>query len=241
MATQYTLNFSDPSKTTTVVINGPTKNNYSTSLDLVGPGYVAYGETIAQDFLKLLENFSNSTPPANPILGQLWYNTFSNSLNVCYAEASGTVETKFKPLATSNSGDTAPSDPSTGDLWYDSTDGQLKLWNGSEYITIGPEIGANIKAKWRGDFEYNALIPDLPVFNIKAVLGTDDEVVAIVSAETYDMSDAYTTPPAYASRTSTFTKIVKGITLQGADPITGSSRSAVTGLTTSSYFLGDSG
>ena len=53
MATQYTLNFSDPSKTTTVTISGSTKNNYSTSLDLVGPGYVAYGETIAQDFLKL--------------------------------------------------------------------------------------------------------------------------------------------------------------------------------------------
>jgi hypothetical protein len=62
MATQYTLNFSDPSKTTTVVINGPTKNNYSTSLDLVGPGYVAYGETIAQDFLKLLENFASPNP-----------------------------------------------------------------------------------------------------------------------------------------------------------------------------------
>ena len=30
MATQYTLNFSDPSKTTTVVISGSTKNNYST-------------------------------------------------------------------------------------------------------------------------------------------------------------------------------------------------------------------
>ena len=53
MATQYTLNFSDPSKTTAVIISGSTKNNYSTSLDLVGPGYVAYGETIAQDFLNV--------------------------------------------------------------------------------------------------------------------------------------------------------------------------------------------
>ena len=75
MATQYTLNFSDPSKTTAVIISGSTKNNYSTSLDLVGPGYVAYGETIAQDFLKLLENFASPNPPLNPIEGQLWYDT----------------------------------------------------------------------------------------------------------------------------------------------------------------------
>ena len=189
-------------------------------------------------FLKLLENFSNTTPPNNPILGQGWYNTSNNSLNVCYAEASGTVAAKFKSLSKLNASDTAPADVDQGQFWYDLVSGQLNIWSGSEYITIGPEIGANIKAKWRGDFEYNALVPDLPVFNIKAVLGTSDEVVAIVSAETYDMSDAYTTPPAYASRTSTFTKIVKGITLQGADPITGSSRSAVTGLTTSSYFWG---
>jgi hypothetical protein len=210
----------------------------TTDLTFVGRNYAGYGEIQNENFLKLLENFSSSLPPSNPILGQLWYNTSNNSLNVCYAEASGTVSAKFKPLATSNSGTTAPADPTTGDLWYDATDGQLKLWNGSSYITIGPETGANIKAKWHGDFEYNELVPDLPVYNIKAVIGTDDEVIAIVSAETYNMSDAYTTPPAYASRTGTFTKIAKGITLQGADPITGSSRREITGLTTSSYFWG---
>ena len=127
---------------------------------------------------------------ASPILGQLWYNTSNNSLNVCYAEASGTVAAKFKSLSKLNAGDTAPTDADQGQFWYDLVNGQLNIWSGSEYITIGPEIGANIKAKWRGDFEYNALVPDLPVFNIKAVLGTSDEVVAIVSAETYDMSDA---------------------------------------------------
>lgn len=210
----------------------------TTDLIFVGRNYSGYGEIQNENFLKLLENFSSSTPPVKPILGQIWYNTSDSSLNVCYAEASGTTPARFKSLATSNSGTSAPSDPAIGDLWYDSTNGQLKLWNGDSYITIGPPTGANIKAQWRGDFEYNVVAPDLPVYNIKAVLGSNDEVIAIVSAETYDMSDAYTTPPAYASRTASFTKIVKGITLQGADPETGSSRSEVTGLTTSSYFWG---
>ena len=217
----------------------------TTDLIFVGRNYAGYGEIQNENFLKLLENFSSSTPPSNPILGQTWYNTSDNSLNVCYAEASGTVTAKFKSLATSNSGNAAPSDPTTGDLWYDSTDGQLKLWNGTSYIVIGPDTGANIRAQWRGDFEYNSLT-SIPIFNIKAVLGSDDEVVAIVSAETYDMTNDYVDAdsPAYPSYIEPvdgnpgFTKIVKGITLQGADPITGSSRREITGLTTSSYFWG---
>lgn len=195
----------------------------TTDLIFVGRNYSGYGEIQNENFLKLLEHFSNSTPPTNPILGQTWYNTSDKSLNVCYAEASGTVAAKFKSLATSNSGGAAPADPSTGDLWYDVSGSQLKVWDGSRYILVGPATGANIKAQWRGDFEYNALVPDLPVYNIKAILGTDDEVVVIVSAETYDMYDSWTTSPTYPSRTTTFTKIVKGITLAGADPITGSS------------------
>ena len=210
----------------------------TTDLLFVGRNYSGYGEIQNENFLKLLESFSNATPPLNPLIGQTWYNTVDNTLNVCYAEASGTTPAKFKSLATSNSGTSAPFDPTVGDLWYDSTNGQLKLWDGSSYIVIGPPTGASIKAQWRGDFEYNVIAPDIPVYNIKAVLGSDDEVIAIVSAETYDMSDAYTTPPTYASRTASFTKILKGITLQGADPITGSSRREITGLTTSSYFWG---
>jgi hypothetical protein len=210
----------------------------TTDLIFVGRNYSGYGEIQNENFLKLLENFSNSTPPATPLIGQTWYNNTTNTLNVCYAEASGTIAAKFKTLAVSNIGSAAPTDAVIGDLWYDSTTSQLKVWSGTEYVVVGPMTGASIKAQWRGDFEYDVLAPDLPVFNIKAVLGTNDEVIAIVSAETYDMSENYSVSPAYPSRTINFTKIRKGITLQGADPVTGSSRSEITGLSTSSYFWG---
>jgi hypothetical protein len=226
----------------------------TTDLTFVGRNYAGYGEIQNENVLKLLENFSNSTPPASPILGQLWYNTSNNSLNVCYAEASGTVAAKFKSLSKLNAGNTAPAEADQGQFWYDLINGQLNIWSGSEYITIGPEIGANIKAKWRGDFEYNALTA-IPVFNIKAVLGSDDEVVAIVSAETYNMTNDYVdadspTYPSYIEPVGAnpgFTKIVKGITLQGAVTTTtsgityGSSRNEVTGLSTSSFFWGTAG
>lgn len=210
----------------------------TTDLTFVGRNYAGYGEIQNENFLKLLENFSNGTPPANPLVGEIWYNNTDNTLNVCYAEASGTISAKFRTLAVSYTGETTPSDSTIGDLWFDTVSNQLKAWTGVEWIIIGPATGANIKAQWRGDFEYDVLAPDLPVFNIKAVLGSNDEVVAIISAETYDMSEDYTVSPTYPSRTADFTKITKGITLQGADPITGSSRSEITGLTTSSYFWG---
>ena len=195
----------------------------TTDLIFVGRNYSGYGEIQNENFLKLLEHFSNTTPPNNPILGQGWYNTSNNTLNICYAEASGTVAAKFKPLSKLTSSETSPADPNQGQMWYDTVNTQLKIWSGSEYITIGPSTGNNIKAQWRGDFEYNTLAPDIPVYNIKAVLGTNDEVIAIVSAEAYDMYETYSTSPSFPSRNANFTKIYKGITLQGAHPVTGSS------------------
>ena len=50
----------------------------TTDLIFVGRNYAGYGEIQNENVLKLLENFSNSTPPASPILGQLWYNTSNN-------------------------------------------------------------------------------------------------------------------------------------------------------------------
>jgi hypothetical protein len=59
MTQEYTLTFSDLSKSGITIPgtqSGPGKNNYNTSLDLVGPGYIGYGKSIAQNFLKILEN-----------------------------------------------------------------------------------------------------------------------------------------------------------------------------------------
>jgi hypothetical protein len=75
----FTLTFSDPNNTEVIEVLGTSvgsgKNNYSTSLDLVGSGYTNYGQDISQNFLKLLENFAGPNPPINSIKGQLWYDT----------------------------------------------------------------------------------------------------------------------------------------------------------------------
>lgn len=145
MATSYTLHFSDPSKTNTISIQGPTRNNYDTSLDLVGPGYVNYGQSIAQDFLKLLENFSSPNAPINPIEGQLWYDTSNPNRKVLRINNGATNSSRW-PSA--NGIYQQANDPSVeysqnlvdGDVWVDTGNTQLKIRYGDAWTLVGPNV-----------------------------------------------------------------------------------------------------
>ena len=54
----------------------------STSLSLVGYKATKYGVATAENFVHLLEHFANSSPPENPVTGQLWFDTNANTLKV---------------------------------------------------------------------------------------------------------------------------------------------------------------
>lgn len=59
-----------------------TTNTANSSLTIVGRGVVNYGEYVAENDIRLLENFANSTAPFNPLEGQLWYNTSNGVISV---------------------------------------------------------------------------------------------------------------------------------------------------------------
>lgn len=59
-----------------------TINTTATDLNLVGRGAVNYGLPFTENFVRLLENFANRTPPTTPISGQLWYDTSMQLLKV---------------------------------------------------------------------------------------------------------------------------------------------------------------
>jgi microcystin-dependent protein len=153
MPTQYlyTLTFSDPTKTDTIIVPGtttsPGRNNYDTSLDLVGPGYVAYGQSIAQNFVKLLENFSSPHAPSNAIEGQLWYDTSNPNRKVLRVH-NGTLTSSRWPSASGIYQQT--NDPAVeytvsikeGDLWVDTGNNQLKIRYGSDWTVVGPGFSA---------------------------------------------------------------------------------------------------
>ena len=54
--------------------------NTSTSLTLIGQGVTSYGTDQNENLVYLLENFASPTAPSTPILGQLWYDSSSDSM-----------------------------------------------------------------------------------------------------------------------------------------------------------------
>ena len=77
----YTIVKSDGTVLTTIADG--TINTTSTSVGLPGRNFAGYGQTLDTNFVHQLENFADTTPPANPLTGQLWYNTNANTLYVC--------------------------------------------------------------------------------------------------------------------------------------------------------------
>jgi hypothetical protein len=80
----YTIIKSDGTVLTTIADG--TLNTTSTSISLPGRDYSGYGRYLDSNFVWMLENFANNTPPSNPIRGQLWFNTNDNNLYVCPAD-----------------------------------------------------------------------------------------------------------------------------------------------------------
>lgn len=195
----------------------------TTDLFFVGRNYAGYGEWQNENFLKLLENFANTIPPAKPIDGQVWYDVTNKRINV-YDGVNWKSVSNIE-INTENPKDTKTF--STGDLWFDSRQEQLYAYNGEDFVLIGPPSGADTRAQWRGDLEYSAEDPGTPKYNVKAVIGANNEVVAMVSAETYTVAQATQDPypkyPIYDFATTA--TISKGITLKGADYLTGESAS----------------
>ena len=105
----------------------------TTDLTLIGKNYAGYGEFFNENLVKLLENFSNTSAPASPIAGQMWWDKTNNLLKVY-------TGTAFKTVSSSTASASTPSGSVVGDLWWDTTNGQLKVYNGSSFTTIGPSF-----------------------------------------------------------------------------------------------------
>lgn len=88
----------------TTIADG-TINTTSTSLGLPGRNYAGYGNTLDTNFVHLTENFANTSPPANPLQGQLWYDTNNSVLKVCPADGT-TNSLAWLSLTSTSSGGT---------------------------------------------------------------------------------------------------------------------------------------
>jgi len=135
----YTINLTNGTNLIPGGLSDGSIDTNHTSLKLIGKDYAGYGQFLNENFVYLLENFANGSGPANPLKGQLWWDTANNILRV-WSGSSWKISTG----ATSSPASQPPSDLSAlgGDLWYDSTNAQLKVYTGSNWVTVGPQATA---------------------------------------------------------------------------------------------------
>ena len=59
-------------------------SNVDTSITIPGRNVTGYGKIIAENFVRLLENFASDVAPpsSKAVIGQLWYNSNENSLKI---------------------------------------------------------------------------------------------------------------------------------------------------------------
>jgi hypothetical protein len=108
----------------------------STDLKLIGKNYPGYGTAENENFVHLLENFRSETQPRRPIIGQLWFDESVNKIKFRDHYSS------WRTLAITDTGITKPSGLTTidkGNLWFDEDRKQINVWDGTDFVLIGPE------------------------------------------------------------------------------------------------------
>lgn len=145
----YNIYLSSNTITPFIVVNDNTIDSTSTSIEFIGRQKVGYGQAQDQSFLWLLENFSNSAPPAAPLVGQLWFDNVNDVLKV-YNISNNWVAVGVPPANA-----TGPSSPGPGQLWFDTVNQVLKAWNGSTWVVIGPSQGTAPLSVFEQDYSAN--------------------------------------------------------------------------------------
>ena len=169
--------------------------NTQTDLSFIGKGYAGYGESIAENFLHLLENFSITAAPTRPVIGQLWYDGTTSRLKVYNG-------TTWAPLGGASYQSTAPSGQVSGDIWIDSDTGQMYFYNGTTNILVGPPAGTGTT----NGFTYDSILDSTDNTQNITKWYNDGNLIGIISEDTF-------TPKASISG---FATVTKGITLSTA-------------------------
>ncbi len=170
--------------------------NTQTDISFVGKGYAGYGETIAENFLHLLENFANTSAPSKPITGQLWWDATNNKLQV-YNGAAFQTAGGSAPYQS-----TAPANLAAGDIWIDSDTGQMYFYNGTASVLVGPPGATGTT----NGFTFDTILDSGDTSQNITKLFNDGNLIAIISEDEF-------TPKVSISG---FASIKKGITLTTA-------------------------
>ena len=184
-----------------VTLADGTIDTATTDLTLFGKGYAGFGEKLNENFVKVLENFNNTSSPANKITGQLWYDQTNKQINV-YTGA------KWKPVGSTTNSITAPTNAVKGDLWFDTANTQLYVYTGTAWSLIGP---ATVAGSGVTQVVTETVLDNTGVNRSILKLVTQDTVVGIISNLAFTPSSSETNAAALIS--AGFATVAQGIQL----------------------------
>ena len=184
-----------------VTLADGTIDTATTDLSLFGKGYAGFGEKLNENFVALLENFNNTSAPANKIQGQLWFDKTNQQLKVWSGK-------KWKPVGSSTNSTTSPSNAVQGDTWFDTANNQLYVYSGASWTLIGPTTVAGSGV--------TQVVTEAPEDNTGVArsilkLVVNDAVVGVVSNVAFTPSSTETAGAALI--TAGFSSVAQGLQL----------------------------
>ena len=142
----------------------------STNLTLVGRNYTGYGEAFNENFIKLLENFSNTAAPSNPITGQLWWDSSDQRLQVydgtVWKSSGGPIVATTRPQMVA------------GDLWIDNENNQVYAYDGTDLMLMGPQY---TESQGKSGFEIGSILDSQSRSRTVAYLYVGGTLSAVIS------------------------------------------------------------
>lgn len=146
----------------------------TTNLTLIGRNYEGFGEFLNENFIKLLENFSNTAAPSSPLKGQLWYDSVSQRLKVYngteFVVAGGPFVQDDNPQMVA------------GDLWINNLTDQLYFFDGTDLTLAGPIYTAQ---QGRSGFEVVSLLDIQSRTRVVCKLWVGGVLAAVISNITF--------------------------------------------------------
>lgn len=189
----------------------------TTDLTLIGKNYKGFGEPFNENFVKLLENFASTSQPANPMVGQIWFDKQDTRLKVydgvTFRAASGSIVSS-----------TQPGNLTTGDIWIDNLNNKLYLFDGTDLVLVGPTYSAG---QGKTGFETASQLDTTDVQRTVLKLFLGGTLVGVYSPETFIIPNDFAIPGLSADPNDTFTpkrqKLFKGFNIANLEGETATS------------------
>ena len=208
----YTLSLTD--NTPLLVLADGKVDVDSTSISLIGKNVSNFGDAQNENFLHMLEHFSNVSQPKGDLLkGQIWYNKSDRVLRPAFYDGIA-----WRPMAvllySNTSTDTLINGSGKdyaanrqGDLWFDSINRQLHIvtdsTSGTVTTLIGPEsVNGFATSKFESVKMVDISGNTYPVMHMTL----NGEVLGMISGVSFT--------PNTATNVTGFTRVYRGITLK---------------------------